>query len=210
MVEPMFVYLDESGDTGFKFDEGSTEHFVVTLLLIDDPVPLHSAVDRYRALLKYPADVEFKFCKSSDRVRIGFLEAIASYNFKVRTLVIDKRLISKPHMQKKETFYNYLVRLVLDYDFGTISNATLILDESIKSKRRKDDLRTYLRRMLNTDTECPKIRRIAYRRSHTDNLLQVTDMICGAINAAYEKGEGKYRQIIRKHIQDEWKWRPNN
>jgi hypothetical protein len=35
-------------------------------------------------------------------------------------------------------------------------------------------------------------------------------MICGAINAAYEKGEGKYRQIIRKHIQDEWKWRPNN
>jgi Protein of unknown function (DUF3800) len=39
----MHVYIDESGDTGFKFRSGSSRYFVVTLLLVDDPIPLHQA-----------------------------------------------------------------------------------------------------------------------------------------------------------------------
>lgn len=206
----MFVYVDESGDTGFKFDRGSTRYFVVTLLLVDDPVPLQSAIDRLRQSLGYAPEVEFHFAKSSGAIRERFLRTIQPLRFAIRTLIVDKQLITRPHMRKRETFYNYLVRLCLTYDDGAINGATLILDESVRSKRSKDDFRVYLRKMLNTDPTSPKVKRTLYHRSHTDSLIQAADMVCGAIFAAYERDEPRYRAIIRRHLQDEWKWRPRN
>lgn len=47
----MFVYLDETGDTGFKFDKGSSRYFVVTMLLVQDPIPLYTAIDDFRKSL---------------------------------------------------------------------------------------------------------------------------------------------------------------
>jgi len=204
----MFVYLDESGDTGFKFNQGSTRYFVVTLLLTTDPIPLQSAVEQVRAALHYPSGTEFKFSKSSVAVREAFLNAINPFQFQVRALIADKETITRPYMHNKETFYNYFVRLVLDYDYGSISGATLILDESFRSRRSKEELRTYLRRQLNEGHESPKLVKIMYHRSHSDYLLQVSDMACGAIYAAYNKNEPRYRKIIKRHIQDEWPLRP--
>ena len=43
----MFVYLDESGDTGFKFPN-SSRYFVIALLLIEDPIPFHAAIEDLR------------------------------------------------------------------------------------------------------------------------------------------------------------------
>jgi hypothetical protein len=199
----MFVYLDESGDTGFKFDRGSSRYFVVTLLLVDDPVPLHAAIERLRDALRYSRNVEFKFSKSSERVRREFLAAISPEKFEVRALIVDKQQLAREQLRDKETFYNLFVRLVLDYDFGSIREAILILDESVRSKRAKEGLRTYLRRMLSLNETAPKLSKIIYHRSHTDYLLQVSDMVCGAIYAAYNKGDGSYRQMFAKHIADE-------
>jgi hypothetical protein len=82
----MYIYLDESGDTGFKFRQGSSRYFVVALLLVDDPIPLHQEI----------------------------------------------------------------------------------------------------------------------HESHRDNLLQVVDMVAGAIARTYEGGDGRYQQIIRKKIKNIW------
>jgi hypothetical protein len=55
----MFVYLDESGDAGFKFRQNSSRYFIVTLLLVEDPIPLQGAVDGLRAQLwSCPASVD--------------------------------------------------------------------------------------------------------------------------------------------------------
>ncbi len=199
----MFVYLDESGDTGFKFDRGSSRYFVVTLLLVDDPIPLHAAVDELRLTLRYPPRVEFRFAKSSIAVREQFLRTIAPLQFQVRALIVNKELLTRPHLRSKESLYNYFVRQVLDHHLGAIRGARLILDESVRSKKAKTELRTYLRRMLNTRQEDPKLTKITYHRSHTDNLLQVSDMVCGAIFARYEKSEDRYYRLIQDHIQDE-------
>lgn len=206
----MFVYIDESGDTGFKFDRGSTRYFIVTLLLVEDPIPLQRVIDELRASVGFAPHVEFHFASSSSAIRERFLQAIQPLEFNVRALIIDKQLMTRPHMRKRETFYNYVVRLCLTYDSGVITDATLVLDESVQSKKAKREFRTYLRRILNTDTSPAKVRRVIYRRSHTDNLIQVADMICGAIYAAYERNEPRYRQIIRRHIRDEWAWRPHS
>lgn len=176
----MFVYLDESGDTGFKFPN-SSRYFVVTLLLINDPVPFHSAIDELRNALGFASDNEFKFYKSSDEVRWAFFRMMRRQDFRARVLVIDKHLLTAPAMRKRDTFYSIPVRLVLTYDNGTIQNAMLILDESTKSKKNKQQFTSFLRQSLNKDPEMPKVREIRYHRSSADNLIQAADMLSGAI-----------------------------
>jgi hypothetical protein len=205
----MFVYLDESGDTGFKFRQGSSRFFVITLLLVDDPIPIQAAIDRLRDRLGFGPRTEFKFSHSANDVKDRFLRVLRDHDFRVRALVIDKQLMTQPYMRKRDTFYNYLVRLVLTHDHGTIEGATLVLDESIKSRKRKLHLGSYLRQTLNTDPEAPKVRRIVHHASHSDNLIQAVDMVSGAIYRKYERGDDSYFYIARKHIDDLWEWRPN-
>jgi hypothetical protein len=203
----MFVYIDESGDTGFKFP-ASSRFFIVTLLLVDDPIPLHNAIDELRQSLGFAPRNEFKFYKSDDTVRRAFLAMLRRQDFTARIVVIDKHLMTQPHMRKRDTFYNFVVKMVLTYDNGTISNATLILDESVKSKQSKQQFTSYLRKSLNSNSEDLKIKAIRYHASHADNLIQAADMISGAVYAKHNKGDWSYFEIIQAKISDEWIWHP--
>ena len=204
----MFVYLDESGDTGFRFNQGSSRYFVITLLLVNDPIPFHEAIDDLRASLGFATGNEFKWVNSSPDVRWAFLRLLRKQDFTARVLVVDKTLMTAPHMRKRDTFYNFLVQLILKHDNGTIQDAILILDESVKSRRSKQQLASYLRRALNTSPQERKIREVRYHRSHADNLIQATDMLVGAINTNYHRGNDEFLAYIRVKISDIWEWRP--
>ncbi len=204
----MFVYLDESGDTGFRFKQNSSRYFVITLLLVDDPIPMQAAIDRLRESLGFSATNEFKFSNSPEDVRWSFLRMLRQQSFSVRALVVDKTLMTQPHMRKRDTFYNFLVRMILTHDNGTIANATVVLDESVKSRKSKKQLTSYLRRALNTDPGLPKVRAVRYHTSHSDNLIQAADMVAGAIYAYYHRNNDDYLRYIRTKIGDLWEWQP--
>lgn len=193
----MFVYLDEAGDTGFQFHRNSSRYFVVTLLLVTDPIPLHAAIDQLRRDLAIAPGNELKFRTSRDAVRRAFFAMLAHQDFTARALVIDKTRITRPTLRKRDTFYNELVRHVLTYDQGTISDATIILDESVTSRRFKKQFTSYLRGALNSASDLPKVRNVRYHASHTDNLIQATDMIAGAVYAAYHRRNSDYLDLIR-------------
>jgi hypothetical protein len=205
----MFVYLDESGDTGFKFRQGSSRYFVITLLLVSDPIPFHGAVDQLRESLGFAPGNEFKWVNSADDVRWAFLRMLRRQDFTARALVIDKTLMTSSHMHKRETFYNFLVKMVLKYDSGTIRDATLVVDESFRGKRSKQNLTAYLRRELNTRPQERRISEVRYHKSHADNLIQAADMLSGAVYTRYHRGDDQYLEFIRVKISDVWEWRPN-
>ena len=204
----MFVYLDESGDTGFKFNRGSSRYFVITLLLVTDPIPIHAAIDELRISLGFERGNEFKWVNSSEHVRWAFLRMLRRQEFTARVLVIDKTVMTMPQMRKRDMFYNFLVRLILTHDDGAIRDAIVILDESVKSKKSKQHLAANLRRELNAERASRKIRDIRFHASHTDNLVQAADMLTGAVNARYHRGNGEYLDFIRVKISDLWEWRP--
>ena len=207
---PMFVYLDESGCTGFKFNRGSSKYFVITLLLVDDPIPIQSVITDLRKRIGFADHEEFKFSRSSNDIRDTFLREIRRKEFYVRSLVVNKELMTRPNMKNRETFYQYLVKLILTHDFGTITDATLVLDESVKDKGKQRAFSTYLRRGLNSDPTMPKVSKIVHHSSHSDNLIQATDMVCGSIFRAYEGGDDRFLALIRPKVQDLWVWRPSN
>lgn len=202
----MFVYLDESGDTGFKFNQGSSRHFIVTLLLVDDPIPLHAAVDALRVRLGFSAGNEFKWYRSSEEVRWAFLRMLRQQDFAARVLVIDKTRLTSPASRNSSHFYQQVVELVLRDEDGTIDNAIVILDESVTSRRGKQGLTTHLRKALNPDPNRRRIKEVRYHASHTDNIIQATDMLAGAVNARYKRGNDEYLTFIRPKIVDLREW----
>jgi Protein of unknown function (DUF3800) len=203
----MFVYLDESGDAGFKFREGSSRYFVVTSMIVHDPVPIHRAVDDLRLELGMRRDNEFKWYRSSEGTRWAFLRMLRKQDFTARVLVVDKLLMATSHGRNPDLFYSLVVRMVLEQD-NSINDATLILDESVQSRKGKQALTTYLRKALNTDVKSRKIGEIRYHRSRSDNIVQAADMLSGAIYAKYRRGKGEYLEFIKMKVSDLREWNP--
>ena len=81
---------DEAGETGFKFERGSTTFFVYSIVLTDDLQPLREYVDEMRDRLGVTSLKEFKFHKSSDTHRRAFLAGLRPLDFVVRGLTVNK------------------------------------------------------------------------------------------------------------------------
>src|SRR5205823_2514547 len=104
-----------------------------------------------RRSLKFPDDVEFKFNKSSAKVRGQFLKAVNKFDFKIRSLVIDKALIRSQELRgNKNSFYSYAIKLVLQHSGGYILDAKVRIDGSGDRTFRKNFL-SYLRKSLNNE-----------------------------------------------------------
>lgn len=205
----MLVFIDDSGDPGFKLDKGSSPFFVISLVIFDDNLEAEKtavAIKNLRRALKFPDDVEFKFFKSSKKVREKFLHAINPYKFRIRSLIVEKsRIRSKELKDNKESFYGYFVKMVLKYSNDSIYNAKIKIDGSGDRSFRRSFL-SYLRRELNFKQK-KLVGNCRLVDSKENVLIQMADMVSGSIRRSYdkEKRDSKlYKDIIKKHIDDEW------
>jgi Protein of unknown function (DUF3800) len=195
----MHLFLDESGDTGFKFRRGSTQAFVIALVVVDNPASLDQAVERLRNQYGVKARDEFKFSATADKLKERFFHGIQDHDFYVRAIVIDKTMIYSERLRQKHWFYNYVTKLVLNHDDGFINDATLVVDKRLPGIVDRRHFDTYLRRELNAGRR--RLKAIRHHDSGRDNLLQVADMIAGAIHRQYgPKQDASYLNLISQQI----------
>jgi len=197
----MLVLIDESGDTGLKFGEGSTEYFIVTLLAFND----HAEADltdkriaELRVEIGLPQDYEFHFSNNSDAVRERFFDSIRNFDFFYFCIVLNKRKLTGEGFKYKEPFYKYTCGLVFENAKPHLNNATAIIDGS-GSREFRLQLGTYLRKRINTEKEASRyIGKVKIQDSKRNNLLQLVDMVCGAVARSYKKRDDshKYRKMV--------------
>jgi hypothetical protein len=197
----MLVFIDESGDPGFKFDSGSTDYFIVTLVAFEDSEEALATDQRIQALkgeLKFPAEFEFHFNKVKKAYREAFLSAVAGFNWFYFSIVINKRKLTGPGFKFKESFYKYACGLVFENAKPYLDNATVVIDGS-GSREFRRELGTYLRKRINdAKGDSRFIGKIKVQDSQSNNLLQLADMVCGAVARHYGEKEdaGIYRRLI--------------
>src|SRR3989344_3887436 len=162
---PMLVFLDDSGDPGFKLDKGSTKYFIIAMVIFDDDLEAEKtaiAIKELRRELKWPDYREFRFYKSSRDIRLRFLEKIKHFNFRIRALVVDKSIIRSDELRaNKDKFYAYFIKEVLKHSGPTIKDAKVKIDGSGDRIFRRNFL-SYLRRELNDGERTI----INYRKTH--------------------------------------------
>jgi hypothetical protein len=206
----VLVLIDESGDPGFKLIRGSSSHFVMAMVIFDDEADAErtsAAIGTLRAELRLKT--EFKFAKSHLRIKDAFFDCVCRYHFRVRALVVDKsRIYSDTLRTRKELFYNQFVRLLLQHDNGVLCDARIKIDGS-GNRRFRQELNAYLRRELDAG----KVRKITFAESHRDNLIQMADMVAGAILRSYRPDDrtraNRWRGVLasRGKLGDIWNFR---
>jgi len=205
----MIVFIDDSGDPGFKIAKGSSRVFVICCVIFDDELEAEKTAVKIKELrrrLKKSDRFEFKFNKCSREIRVEFLKTVVSSKFRIRAIVMPKEKIYSEELRRsKESFYNFTIKMVLKHNAGTVKDARVRLDGK-GDRLFRQKLLVYLRRNLNT-RERKVVKNIRFRDSRKDVLIQLADMVAGAINRSFqtEKTDANiYLGIIKSRVEDIW------
>jgi hypothetical protein len=202
----MLVLIDEAGDPGFKLKRGSSSHFVVSMVVFTSTDEAEKCSAAIRELQKkFHVFPEFKFSNCRSEIRDRFFQCVGEFDFSVYTLVVSKRDIYEPVLRTDcDKFYNYFVRQLISCHQNLLTNAHVKIDES-GDKEFKKELAAYLRRM----TKGSHIKSIKFKSSKNDHLIQLADMVTGAIARLYtdKKDHARWHGMIATKIANLWKFK---
>lgn len=183
----MWVYLDDSGDAGFKFGAGSTSHLVMSACVFRDVIQLaQTATTIDQCARRHFRVNDFKYSKTKDTIKDDFFECIRPLQFSVRAIVIDKSKIYSDHLRSNpSSMKSWAIRQLLSHSFGQIKDAKVFIDGQDTKAFGMGD-RDYFMRMVNSERP-GTIREIAFTDSKENSLIQLADMTAGAILRAVRK-----------------------
>lgn len=206
----MLVFIDDSGDPGFNFSKGSSIYFALAAVIFDcnkSAEETSTAINNLRSSLHWNNDREFKFNKSNIRIRCLFLQTLAHNDFRIRAMLVDKRIIHSPELKSnKDSFYNFMIKELLTHSNGTIVNANIYLDGH-EDRSYKKAARTYLRKQLSSQSGL--VKKLEFVDSKKNNLIQAADMIVSSIaRSKSDKNDATiYKDMFSSHIEDLWNFR---
>lgn len=194
----MLVLIDESGCPGFKLTKGSTRYFIVVMVVFSNFSEAEKASMAIEVLKRtLNINPEFKFSKTHPSIKDKFFETLCKFDFTVQALVVDKATLYS-HKLRNDTsaFYNFFVKTLMHHDLETLQNASIKIDGS-GDREFKNALNNYLRKELGQN----KIKKFKFVDSEKDNLIQLADMVAGAIARKYNlerKDASRWFEILKK------------
>ncbi|MBL1214211.1 MAG: DUF3800 domain-containing protein [Ignavibacteriae bacterium] len=162
----------------------------------EDALECDNSIKNLRAQLNLESNYEFHFSESSKKAKEKFFNLISTFNFFYLTITINKANLYGEGFKYPKSFYKYTCNLVFENAKPYINNATVIIDGS-GSRKFKLELQSYLKKKIN-EKDSIKIKKVKIQQSHKNNLLQLADMVCGAITYSIKgkKDNNKYRRMI--------------
>ncbi|MCI0464979.1 MAG: DUF3800 domain-containing protein [Gemmataceae bacterium] len=209
----MPTFIDESGDTGHEPD--SATHFRLAAVW----VPTHEVADAFRAgvlqlrqRLRLPAAYEFKFAKTGARPerRTAFFEEAMRHEFRFAAASVDKREGEWRDAERGAIHRACAVSL------AATLRPTYRVQEAVRAEAGKHDrplgelvvvddnqdqefLAAIKEKFRGLASGCrrgaPLVGKVKFRGSGPDELLQLADMVCGAV-VAHLDGESTWYRLI--------------
>lgn len=198
----MLVFLDESGDSGMKQKPGSSEFFVVTIVIFEEnneATACEGHIAAVRVELGLHEHFEFHFNSCSDKFREVFLRGVSPCGFFYHSFVLNKAKLWGQGFQNKDSFYKYTTSLVFENAKPHLREAKVVIDKCGNRDFRKQ-LAKYLKNKINKSDCGSLIRNVSMEPSHANSLLQLADMVCGAVARSFNRGKEnrmQFRRIIR-------------
>lgn len=193
--------MDESGDPGMKLGKGSSRLFTIGLLLFQEEAQAEACRGRIQALRKALGmklsgkNAEFHFSKLGADFREAFLVAVANDPFQFFSCTIDKARLSGRAWNKKEYLVHRAGVLTLDLAAPQMREAKLLFDATSSRKFDWEFLRM-LRKHAGYRDQVPVIKETQRLESYKDDLVQMIDMVCGAMLSE----EKRYTRHIAQRV----------
>ena len=196
----MLVFVDESGDCGMNRKVGSSALFVVTAVLFFENIDANICDEAIKKLKEECLKKrEFKFNKCSNDLRRKFFSHIDGKDFLYVAFVFNKAKMYGPGFKFKDPFYKYCCKLLFESAKSYLKEATITIDRSGDRTFRKQ-LENYLKNKINIESQT--IKKVKTEPSHSNNLLQLADMVCGAVARSYnrtKRDSTDFRGMISSH-----------
>jgi len=177
-----FVYIDDSGDPGFK--KSSSSHFIIAAVLLldeDKKQLLNDAITLFRRNLGWHELEEFRFKITNKKTILRLIDFVRPFDFTAYAMVLDKSKIDPEDIPKdKASLYYYTIKeLLLKLN---LTNPVITIDGRA-GKQYSKEIRTYIRQGLRE--KGVENTRIFLVDSRKNALVQLTDIIAGAVARSY-------------------------
>ena len=194
---------DESGDASLNFRKGASRYFVISVVATQFPDSLRDYLENIRKNLSLADHYEFGFHKlASVKLREKVFTALSKADFEAWAIFVDKTLLGEElrSMTGLERYLFFIAELIKEIPEEKRAGGTLILDEFGYPDKTKDELK----RILKARNIAHGFRRISIRRSQSESLIQIADLVAGAIwrrdthndTGAYEMIERKIKKLV--------------
>lgn len=203
--------MDESGDAGMTGRRGSSAFFVVAAVLFEEDEAALDCRRRIRGLrtaLRWGSRQEFKFNKANADIRRRFFEVVSPCDFMFIAVVLNKANLTGPGFKYKDSFYKYATKLVFLNARPHLNAAVVIMDQC-GSRDFRDQMQSYLRKQTQSATGDSPIRAVRTEKSHACELVQLADMVVGAVARSFrlDRGDaGVYRKMLAHRELDVQHW----
>lgn len=191
----MHVFVDDSGDPGFKFGKGSSNFLVYsacTFLTAEEVFRASAGIREVKNQYGLNQRVEMKFTKSKPALRRDFLTQIEKLQLASTSIVLDKRKI------RPTSAINLQIMMLSEllYSSGlNLASAKVFLDG-----QGSRGLIHAIQRSLNNLEVGPvrSIREVKFADSAKNDLIQLADMIAGSIHRSFEKENSKHEDYLTR------------
>jgi hypothetical protein len=187
----VYVFIDESGDSGLSGAPGSSAIFVLVMVVFETAVEAdvcNQALVDLKLRLGRSSRSEFKFGKMRYDTKLEFANAIAASKMQIIAGLLNKGLLENPMgLYGEKNFYDFALGILFDHAGPYLSNAKVKIDGQSKK---------YAKPRLHS-LPAGKISKVRFADSTSDLLIQVADFAAGSIRRSFDL-EPKLRDMNRQ------------
>jgi hypothetical protein len=195
----MIIYLDESGDLGWKLTEpyrygGSSRYLTIACLVVSNEQKNHPKrlIKKLYKKFNWPVKIEKKWSDMNLDERIWFAEKANELctkfpqNIKYMSITVQKTQV-KQHIKKDaNTLYNYMIKLLLIDEMSKYENIILMPDSRSIKVKSGNSLHDYLQTELWFERKVSTILSTIPCDSATSQSIQFADMLSGIVQGYFE------------------------
>lgn len=200
-----YAYADESGDTGYLFDHGSSKYFVLAVILPEQPEGTIDLLLSLRRNLGKAATYEFHFHQADERTRSLFFRTIQAEPVTVLAPIIHKQFAPSDfrRLGKLGLYSHALAGLGLRASFA-LTDCKLHLDGKGKQREFLQALKSNIRWACRVaDRPEQSFREIRLLES-AHPLIQYADMVTGALSAYANNESSQWFDLLSTQIRLVW------
>jgi len=206
------IYLDESGDLGWKFDKpylkgGSSRYLTIASILVpkekkDAP---KRVIKRLYKKHKWPTDVEKKWADMDKEERFDFAKFALRLierekDIKFFVISVMKERVSDHIRQDANKLYNYMIQISLLEEMVKHEEVTFIPDPRSVKVASGNSLHDYLTIKLWFEKETKTKLQTQPCDSSQSLSIQFTDMLSGLGQSYFEYGYSDEWNILKNNI----------
>jgi Protein of unknown function (DUF3800) len=211
-VSSATIYVDESGDLGWKFDapyrEGGSSRFLTIAALVCPQDKKHLPKRLIRGLysrFKWDTAKEKKWTDTNQSEKKEFAnqaDKLLSTGplFKLLAITVSKENVIERVQRDENKIYNYMIKLLLLDEMTRYETVSLIPDPRSIKGESGNSLHDYLSTEMAFERGAPTILTTHSCDSACSLNLQFTDMCAGLIQSHFEDSHSVHWNILSKHI----------